>query len=262
MQDNFTDDDMELLVQYMDGELNKEETEKIETKLSEDAALQEQYYQILSAKRAIRSQGLKQLVSNIHQEYAEEKSKEIKKRKVIKPTSFLKNFLSIAAIFVLIVAGYGVYQFTFTTSQSVYNDAFISYQLPLSRSDNKVSNLDSLYTAENYIDVINTVQSMEQKTQKDYFLLAQSYLRLNKANEAVFAFQQVEKLNQQSREKYFVQETDYYLMLAYIEANKIDLAEKKLETITSDKQHEFYNKAKSISRTKLMMLKWKEKTNK
>ena len=86
----------------------------------------------------------------------------------------------------------------------------------------------------------------------------QAYLQLNNANAAIHNFQEVENLNSKSTEKYFEQETDYYCMLAYIKAGKIEDAERLLDKIKSNPQHLFYNKAKDISRIQLMMLKWKE----
>ena len=260
MQDNSTDDIAEMLIRYMDGELNATEREAAEKMLREDASLQERYQYFLAAKRAVKLQGLKQRVQAIQQEYVEEvKHEKGSTAKIIKSNAFLRTLIKAAAVLIVVIAGYGVFQYTSTTNQSVYNKNFIAYQLPVNRSSEKQDNLDALYNAGNYNAVINAFTEMQQKNQKDYFLAAQSYLQLNNTNAAIDAFQQVEHINNSSTDKYFVQETDYYLLLAYIKAGKIDLAEKQLDKITSNKQHLFYTKAKDISRTKLMMLKWKGK---
>ena len=166
--------------------------------------------------------------------------------------------MRIAAVFILVIAGYGVYQFTSTNNSSLYEENFESYQLPVMRGEAEANSIDSLYNANNYTAVITTVTAKPAKTQKDYFLAAQSYLQTNNATEAINAFKNVEQLNNASTEKYFVQETDYYLALAYIKANDIDEAEKQLNKITANTQHMFYSKAKEISSTKLTILKWKE----
>ena len=54
----------------------------------------------------------------------------------------------------------------------------------------------------------------------------------------------IENLNNNSSEKYFEQETDYYLMLAYIKSGEINQAKRQLDKITSNKQHMFYNNCK------------------
>ena len=115
----------------------------------------------------------------------------------------------------------------------------------------------SLYNAGNYDDVIKSFNSTQNKTQEDYFITAQSYLQLNNAAAAIDAFKQVENLNNNSTEKYFQQETDYYLMMAYVKNGQIVLAEQLLDKITANKQHLFYDKAKNISRIKLKILEWK-----
>ena len=57
MQDNSTNDIMETLIRYMDGEMSTAEQEATEKLLRNDAALQERYQHFLAARQAIRSQG-------------------------------------------------------------------------------------------------------------------------------------------------------------------------------------------------------------
>ncbi len=260
MQDNSTNDIMETLIRYMDGELNAIEQTATENRLQQDGALQERYQHLLAAKRAIRSQGLRQQVQSIQQEYLKEsKAEEKPAARQIKQSSFLKMAMSVAAVLLLVVAGIGLFEYTTTNRQSLYNDAYIAYQLPVSRGSEKPGNLDALYASQNYSGVIESFNRKAEKDQKNYFLAGQSYLHLNDATHAITAFQNVEAINSKSTEKYFAQETDYYLALAYLNANQIEAAEKQLDKIVSDKNHLFYNRAKGISRTRLQILKWKEK---
>jgi tetratricopeptide (TPR) repeat protein len=256
MQDNST---TEVLIRYMDGELNEAEKQAAEKLLQDDVSLQERYQYLLAAKQAIKSQGVRQRVQAIHQEYKQEVSepKPISP-KVIKHKRSFKTFMRIAAVFIVAVVGYGVFLYVSTTNQSVYNANFISYQFPVTRGGDQADNLGVLYNAGNYDAVIDAFNVKQSKKQKDYFLAGQAYLQLNNANAAIDAFQQVENLNTKGTEKYFEQETDYYLMLAYIKGGKIEKAENLLNKITSNKQHLFYNKTKNISRLKLTILKRKE----
>ena len=259
MQDNFTYDEMELLIRYMDGELTDDERTATEKMLQENESLQERYENLLAAKGAVRSKGLKEKVQALHQQYYNEVQAEKNiAAKVIKPAFGVKTFMRIAAVFMLVIAGYGVYQFASTNHNSLYEENFENYQLPVMRSEAASTSIDSLYNANNFTAVIATVMSKPVKKQKDYFLAAQSYLQTNNTTAAIDAFKNVEQLNKASVEKYFEQETDYYLALAYIKANDIGAAEKQLNKITANTQHMFYRKAKQISDTKLMILKWKE----
>lgn len=259
MQDNSTNDVMELLISYIDGELDATEKAAAEKLLQEDAALKERFDNLLAAKQAIKSQGLKQHIQSLHQQYyTEVQATETAPVKVIKPAFGLKTFMRIAAVFILVVAGYGVYQYTATDNESLYADNYISYLLPVTRGAEQPDDLDALYSANNYTAVIAAVNGKQQKTQKDYFLAAQAYLQTNDAAAAISAFKNVEQLNSTSTDKYFAEETDYYLALAYIKAGNIDAAEKQLNKINANKQHMFYNKASAISNMKLTILKWKQ----
>ncbi|CAN5816371.1 hypothetical protein BH10BAC2_BH10BAC2_26610 [soil metagenome] len=259
MQDNSTNNAMELLIKYMDGELDATEKAATEKLLQEDAALKERFENLLAAKQAIKSQGLKQHIQSLHQQYYSEiQVAETAPAKVVKPAFGIKTFMRIAAVFILVIAGYGVYQYTATNNESLFADNFISYQLPVTRGANSPDEIDSLYSVNNYAAVIQAVQYKDVKTQKDYFLAAQAHLQMNDATAAIAAFKNVEQINSTATDKYFAQETDYYLALAYIKAGNIEEAEKQLSKITANKQHMFYSKASEISSTKLMMLKWKE----
>lgn len=256
MQDNAT---TEMLVRYMDGEMSAAEHAAIEKRLQEDAALQERFQYLLAAKKAIRSQGIKNCVRAIHQEYTQQLNKEAASpAKTISRTLSFKIFMRIAAVFLTAIVGYCVFQYVATTNQSVYNANYIHYQLPVNRGANQTDDLDALFSAGDYKEVITVFNSKSSKNQKDYFLAGQAFLQLNDGNAAIHAFRQVDVLNNRRKEQYFEQETDYYLMLAYIKTNEIDSAESLLDKITSNRRHLFYDKAKNISRIKLTMLKWKE----
>ncbi|CAN5152411.1 hypothetical protein BH11BAC6_BH11BAC6_02280 [soil metagenome] len=258
MQDNSTNDDMELLIRYMDGELNPKEAATTEKMLQHDAALQERLDNLLAARQAIKSLGVKQYVQSLHAAYYNKvQAADDTTAKIIKPAFGFKMFMRIAAVFILVVAGYGVYEFNVTSNAAVFNDNYIGYQLPVTRGSAVHDNIDSLYNANAYDAVIATVSAEQQKDQKDYFLVGQAYLNTNNAGAAIDAFNKVVQLNSGTAVQYFAQETDYYLALAYIKAGDIDAAEKQLDKIKSNKQHMFYSKAKEISTVKLMILKMK-----
>ncbi len=260
MPDNFTGDITEMLIRYMDNELSEKEKPAVEKLLQENAEANERYQLLLAAKQAIRSGGLKQRVQKIHDEYIQANAKtEPAHAKVVRASSVFKTFMRIAAVFVIAVGGYGVYEYSTTNNASVFNNNFAKYELPVNRGENSTNDIDSLYNASNYAAAINAFEAKTQKDQKDYFIAGQSYLQLNNADKAIAAFEQIQNLNSTSTTKYFVEETDYYLALAFIKAGKISEAQSQLDKITSDKQHLFYNQAKNISGLKLHILKLKEK---
>lgn len=258
MPGNSTDDILEMLVRYMDNELLPDEKQVVEKMLHENADLNERYQYLLAAKHAIRYQNLRQRVQSVHNEYINSaNSNQSVLPKIVRPSVF-KTFIRVAAVFVAVIAGYGIFEYSTTTNQSVYNNSFINYELPVNRGINNTSSIDSLYAVANYNAAIKTFEEKSQKNQEDYFIAAQSYLHLNNTGKAIQAFSEVKKLNDASAQKYFVDETDYYLALAYIKAGNINEAENLLNKITADKQNLFYNKAKEISGYKLSILKLKK----
>ncbi len=260
MQDKFNDDMIEQLIKYIDEELDSTERETMEKVLQNNTELQQRYQQLLIAKRAIRSQGLRQRVQAIHHEHMRETPPAKKESaKIIKPTSFFKIFMRVAAVFFIAVAGYGIFLYSSTTDQSEYDNNFVAYHAIINRGDETINNLAASYNAGNYNDAIKIFDSIQNKNQQDYFIAGQSYLKLDNTAAAINAFKAVENLNNNNSEKYFEQETDYYLLLAYIKSGAINQAEQQLDKITSNKQHLFYNKGNEISRTKLKILKWKNK---
>jgi len=257
MLDNYTNDISELLIKYMDNELSPDEKTAVEKMLHEDADVNERYQHLLAAKQAIRHQNLKQRVRLVHDEYISERANNINITKTKTPSIF-KTFMRVAAVFIAVIAGYGVFEYSTTTTQSIFNDNYISYQLPVNRGADETDEIDSLYAAKNYTAVVNAFEQIPQKSQEDYFIAGQSYLSLDNTDKAIKCFLDVKKINNSSAQKYFVDETDYYLALAYLKAGNIDEAENLLNKITADKQNLYYKKAKDISGYKLRILKLKK----
>ena len=255
MQDNYPD---EIIIQYIDDEMTIDEKQAFEKLLQEDAVLYERYQFMLAAKQAIRSRGLKERVGKIQEEYIQSlNSPAVTTTHIPSKYSIFKTLMRVAAVLIFAVAGYGIFEFSTTNNNSVYESSFINYQLNVSRGAEQTHQVDSLYNAENYRAVITAFNAKAQKEQEDYFIAAQSCLHLNKPEEAISAFQQIEKMNASTDHKSFVDETDFYLALAYIKAGRISEAEKQLNKINSNKQHLFYNKAKDISKFKLKILQLK-----
>jgi hypothetical protein len=264
MAGNSTYDSIEQLIRYMDGELSEQEKIEIDKLLLHDDALKERFENLMAARDAIKAQGLKQRVQAIHNEYyphtKEDKQSATATGKIVKPAfgKPLGIIVRVAAIFIFVFVGYGVYEYVITSSNSMYADNFIKYDLSTVRGEAKEDNIDSLYRQNNYASVIEIFKSKQEKTPKDYFLAALAYLETGDTKHAVEAFQELQKLNNSSNEKYFSEETDYYLALAYIKNGNIKEAQKQLQSITANKQHKYYQKANEISQLKLQILKWKE----
>jgi len=261
MEDNSAYDNIEQLMRYIDGELSEQEKIEIEERLLHDDALKERFENLVAAHSAIKAQGLKQRVQAIHNEYQRSKEDEqTATGKIVKPAfgSPFRIIVRVAAIFIFVFLGYGIYEYVTTTNNSMFADNFIKYDLPTVRGETKQDNIDSLYRQNNYTSVIEIFKLKQEKTPRDYFLAGLSYLETNDTKQAIEGFQKLQQLNSNSNEKYFSEEADYYLVLAYIKDGNIEEAQKQLQSITASKQHKYYQKAKEISDFKLRILRWKE----
>ena len=261
MHDNFTYGNTEQLIRYMDGELSPQENVAMETLLEKDNDIRERYQQLLAARDAIKAEGLKQKMLVMHAKYYAElkETEQTGKARVIR-TSFghqMKLITRIAAVFILVIAAYGVYQYSTATTDQLFADNYISYHLPVTRGEEQARMIDSLYAEHDFTAVIKTFENANEKTAQDYFLAAIAYLETGNADAAILHLKQLQAINVDSAKQYFVQETEYYLLLAFLKAGLINEAEQQLNTITANKEHMFYKKAKEISSTKLMILKWK-----
>jgi tetratricopeptide (TPR) repeat protein len=222
----------------------------------------------VAARNAIKAQGLKQRVRAIHNEYyprvEEDGQTTTSTGKIVKQAfgspfrMIIRVAARVAAIFIFVFLGYGIYEYITTTKNSMFATNFIRYDLSTVTGEAQQNNIDSLYKQNNYTSVIDAFKSMQKKIPESYFLAGLSYLEIGDANHAIETFRKLQRLNSSSNEKYFGEETDYYLALAYIKNGNIEEAQKQLQLITSDKQHKYYQKAKEISTLKLQILKWKE----
>lgn len=257
MPDNFINDDMiEKLIRFADGECNDAEKNEIEQLLQYNTALRERYENILSAKTAIKSLGLKQRIAKLQTEFLNEQTQS--KTKAIAPVNTFRIFMRVAAILIVMAGGYAAYQYAAISDESVFEKNYTGYMLPITRGSNSQTTIDSLYSAGNFTAVQKHFITTANKTPQDYFLAAASYLQTGNASAAITNFKTLQQLNNTATEKYFVQETEYYLALAYIRNGNIDEAQELLQIIKNNSLHIYYNNAKAISDLQLKMLRWKK----
>jgi len=124
MQDNNPDEN---IIQYIDDEMTIDEKQAFEKLLQEDAVLYERYHFMLAAKQAIRSKGLKEQVGKIQEEYIQSLNPAAATTaRISRKYSFFRTFMRVAAVLIFVVAGYGIFEFSTTNNDSLYESSFIS----------------------------------------------------------------------------------------------------------------------------------------
>lgn len=258
MPDNPDNDTTQLLLRYLDNELPPAEAASLAERLQADATLYEQYQHLLFAQSAIRSYGASQRVRQLYAAHLEEMQATAASPRIIHHTRLFRMLGRVAAVVALVVAGYATYIYASTNKEAVYSRHYISYTVPVHRGGSSTVAIDSLYNSGNYTRVLQALQNKSNKTQREYFLEGQSCLNTGNTNKAIEAFKQVEARNARHGERLFAEETDYYLLLAFIKAGDIEQARRKRAAIVANGEHLFYENAKQISQLQLTILSFKQ----
>ncbi len=247
---------IEQLNRYLDGELTEKDRTAVEAQLQADSALQSRLENLLIARKAIHAAGLKDRIAGIYSEFRSEltpKLVPLAKRRTV------KTWMAAAAAALLIVTGYSAYRFTTLSNHAVFDQHYIAYYLPVQRGSNDTASSvkDSLYRAGDYTGFLAMSKNMAAPMQKDYFLQGMALLETGEPVKAIAAFEQLRQLNAASNERYFEQETDYYLTLALIRSGRITEARALLRAIDDNPGHLYHKNAAAISKWTLRALELK-----
>ena len=253
---NNNDNNTDLLIQYLDNELDDEARVVLEKKLASDDELKNQLKRLQLSRDAIRLYGLKQQVNVIGKAIAGQgtvqSSPDISKFRTI-----TRWGLRVAAILILVIAGIGVYEYTTISSNNLYAELYQPYELGTSRSNESLDEVASAYKKKDYTSSIAAFQSQPEHSTADYFYVGQAYLAQNNFGEAVNNLQRALQSSQTTHQ--FVYESEFYLALAYLKSDDIEKARPLFEKIHADKDHLFHDQVSSWFMKKLYFLEKKSK---
>jgi tetratricopeptide (TPR) repeat protein len=255
--DNSTPDMNELLVQYLDGELQGADKQSLELRLATDAALQQQFDSLLLTRESIRYYGLNEKVAGIHQQMMQE-MKEAPVKKMGGTRKILRYAMSVAASLLLLVGGYIAYQFFSLSAEKVYQANYQPYELSTSRDVNSTETpVEKAYRTSNYKEVVRIYTAKEDISIKAAFLSGTSAMQLKDYPRAISSFTAAQEANKTAPVKLFKDESDYYLALSYIYNHDYDYALELLNAIKEDPAHTYHSKATRKLIRQVKMLKWR-----
>lgn len=247
----------ELLVQYLDGELQGEEKQSLEQQLAADAALRQQFDSLQLTREAVRYYGLKEKVGSIHRQMMKETDTAPVKQ-IGGGRRALRYALSIAASLLVLIGGYFAYQFFSLSSEKVYSANYQPYEANLLRGDNTPeSAADKAYRAADYKEVIRIYQAKEDTTAEATFLSGAAAMRLNDHTKAISSFSALLEANKLKKTKLYNDEAEYYLALSYIHNRDYDYALDLLNKIKEDPAHTYNSKVTGKLIRQVKMLKWR-----
>ena len=254
---------LEQIDQYLDHQLPEEEVREFEKNLQRDADLQRLLNSVYLVRESVQAKALSDRIRRIHNQHLEEEQVEslrLPGRVVPMPVRQPFNWaLRIAASLLLGVTAYNTYELATLNSSRYYESKFMPYQLPITRSRaENVSKLDSLYASGSYEATVEQFSKLTAKHPRDYFLTGMAQLQSRNFDQAITLFTTLRENNSQPAAQYFVQETDYYLALAYVGINRIDEAQTLFKSIRNNPRHNYYRTVTDGDLLKLNLLRVKQ----
>jgi tetratricopeptide (TPR) repeat protein len=254
MNNNYTNSD--LLVQYLDNELSPEEKLRLENQLNQNTAMQQELENLTLAKQAIKTYGLKQKIASIHTEMMNEMAAE----KSVKPgivRSLARRSMKIAASLLIVLLGFGVYQYVSVSPDKLFAEKYQPYSLSVSRGAAETDAMEKAYQEKNYSAVINLFTELKGTGQKENFLAGQAYLATKGYSKAIGCFNKVLSLNSAAKTAAFKDDAEYYLALSYLKNKEFKSAYPLFISIHNNTDHLYNDEVTDGFMRKLKLLDWK-----
>ncbi len=252
--------DIEFIDLYLSGELTVDERSRLEAQRLESPSLNEDIAILQASREAIRLAAIRALVKKQHHLFIQLSSDNIKTDSgQVKIIPFLNTWaMRVAAGILIGVIGVGFYRATVTTSDSVYQQEYMTYDLPVVRGAIDVStSLDSLYLLGEYAQVLTLFAQQAETNHQDYFLTAMAAMQQHDFVMAQRVFEQLIILNNNSETRYFTEEVDFYLALTFIKNDRIDDAMVLLKKIKDNPKHLYHHNVSGGDLFQLWLLKFK-----
>lgn len=244
----------EILIDYMDRNLDGEELARIETLIANDREVATELAYLKLAVDAVRTESLNEKVSKIRLSINTNTTKPAPA--ILR--SMFKSAMRIAAILIVVLGVATLYKYISVNDQSVYKNQFADYTLTESRGSTEVDPQSEAYQNKNWPEVITLFNKEVNKTNKSYFLAGISEMQLNQFSKAITCFENILHLNAGSNDKSFEEEAEYYVSLAYLMNHEEEKAISMLKKIKSDKNHTYYPIASQLSIIDLKIIELKK----
>lgn len=247
MNNNITPD---MLIQYLDNELEPGQRQLIESELPNDPELQQQLERLSLAKQALKQYARREKVTAIHREMMKDLSGKQPKRGLLR---YLRATMRIAALLLVLILIAGIVQYSLLDSDRLYDSHYDTFTLGTSRDNNNLPPLEQAYRQNNMQRVIALYENTGANQPADHFLAGQAYLAIDNPQKAITAFEAQLQANAFKKLKPYQDDAEYYLALAWLKAERADKALPLFQRIHDQKAHA-YNR--EVSGWYLTQLRW------
>ena len=183
---------------------------------------------------------------------------EVNIERLSKVRRIVRYSVTVAASVLLIVVCIVVYNFYRLSSDRLFAENYIAYELRASvgEKDSTGSKIEKAYREKNYAEVIK-LNATSVLSVKDIFLTAISFLETNDPPRAISNFQVVIADVKDDKNSALKDATEYYLALAYLKNNDYDQAIELMNTIHDNSSHLYSKKFSRKYINKIKRLKWR-----
>jgi tetratricopeptide (TPR) repeat protein len=231
----------ELLVQYLDAELQGEELEKLKINLANNQSLREELENLQLAREAAWRYGLKSKINDIHSEMMlEMKANKPVGARVIK--MLIQTGLRVAAVLIVLVGLSALYQYFTTSPEKLFIENYQPYTIHEMRGESGNSQLQEKYRTGKMDSVILYFNSLGAPKPEEYILAGIAFLENNQPEKAIKTLQELIQKNTDSKTDYFEDDAEYYLAMSYLKNNEPEKALPILEKIQADPRHPYNSK--------------------
>jgi hypothetical protein len=248
--------DEEELLRYIDGDMAGEELDSFETRLSADQPLKSRLESLRMAVEAVDLYGVRNRVSTIHREAIAQASPRLNgKGRVVPMRRIVRYTMAVAASILVIFLCVQGYQFYQLSSQRLYEDAYVAYELSPSRGGGaELTNLEKHYSENRYDEVLKeAAQRNGQLSPRETFVTALASLRQNDTPSAI---RWLQELNVPASG--YQPDAEFYLALSYLKQKEHGKALQLMEKIRAVEKHPYRDHVSASLIRKTKMLAWKK----
>jgi tetratricopeptide (TPR) repeat protein len=239
----------DLLIQYLDGELEGAQLESVKNSIETDPVIREEYENLALAKQAVASYGLQEKIRSIHPEMMQELGK-IQTGPMGITRMIYKYSVRVAAVLIVLFGVSFMYKYYTSTPEKLFSENFHSYDLRITRGSNG-SSLEDLYEKGDMAGLISQFNKLKSPQAPDYFLAANAYLNMHHPDTAIAIFINLQDLNRQSHTHYYEEDIEYFLALSYLGNKEPAKALPLFEKIHASPNHPFHQAVSAWFLTRL-----------
>ncbi len=245
----------EMLIDYLDKQLNQEESARMESVLQRDTDLNRELQYLNVAIDTVRLDAINQKVASIRQSHEKEQMGVKASPAILR--NMYKISLRVAAAIALFFCLASLYKYSSVNNQSFYNKQFSGYELSNSRGQEAHDAEVDAYQNNKWNEVISIYNAGAKMSNRQSFLAAMSEMQLNHFQNAITIFENL--LNSKSGDATYLEESEYYVSLAYLMNRQGSKAIQMINKIKANPNHTYYPIVSKFSSIDLKIIELKNK---